>query len=62
MPGCHGNNGGYLILSDPAGKELYSQILILMSTGGMKGRVLYEQVGNPASWSACHIKGLQLYP
>lgn len=62
MPGCYGNKGGYLILSDPAAKELYSQILILMTTGGIKGKVLYQKVGDAANWSACHIKGLYLFP
>lgn len=41
--------------------EIYAQILTLMTTGGMKGAVIFENQGG-STWSICRIKGLDLRP
>lgn len=61
MPGCYADSGGRLYLSDPFFKATYSQILVLMAGGGMRGRVVFENQAGPG-WSVCKITGLALYP
>lgn len=61
MPGCYANSGGRLYNTDPFYSQIYAQILTLMTTGGMKGAVIFENQGG-SNWSICRIKGLDLRP
>lgn len=61
MPGCHANSGGRLYNTDPFYSQVYAQILTLMTAGGMKGAVIFENQGG-SNWSICRIKGLDLRP
>lgn len=63
MPGCHGNNSGRLHSNNLLYDQLYSQILTMVATGGIKGQVVYTVVNSGAGqWSDCKIDGLVLYP
>lgn len=63
MPGCYAGSGGYLHYTEPNFDRLYAVFLTILARGSMRGAVLFEKTGQPASeWPACDIKGLVLYP
>jgi len=63
MPGCHGNNSGRLHSDNPLYDQLYSQVLTMVATGGIRGQVIYTVVNPEAgNWGDCKIDGLALYP
>lgn len=61
MPGCYANSGGRLYVDDPLFGSIYGQVMLLMAAGGIKGKVVFDNIGGPG-WSVCRIKGLALYP
>jgi hypothetical protein len=62
MPGCYGNSGGYLYLSNSAFKELYAQLLTMVATGGIRASVVFTFNGSTGNWGDCTIDGLYLQP
>lgn len=52
-----------LYATNPLFDQIYSQILTMTATGGIKGKVIYD-IKNPGAghWSDCEIRGLALYP
>jgi hypothetical protein len=62
MPGCYGNSGGYLRTDNSLFKELYSQMLTLIASGGFRANVVYTQHTPTNNWSDCTIEGIQLLP
>ncbi|MEP2990305.1 MAG: hypothetical protein ABJN65_01000 [Parasphingorhabdus sp.] len=63
MPNCYNNSGGYLFNSHPNFDQIYAQVLTIMATGGIHGRVIFDTI-NPGAgqWSDCNILGFYLLP
>lgn len=63
MPGCHSDKGGMLYPGNPNYDQIYAQILTMSTTGGMRGKVVYDIIDPTADgWDDCTIQGLALYP
>jgi hypothetical protein len=62
MPGCYNNSGGYLYSSNPFFKEIYAQLMMMVTMGGMRAAVLYTQNAQTGNWSDCTIDGIYLQP
>lgn len=61
MPGCYSDAGGQLKKSNPDFEVVYSQVLTMMATGGVRGKVLYT-VTSGSGWAKCRIDGFWLLP
>jgi hypothetical protein len=62
MPGCDGNNGGYLMTGNSLFKEIYAQLLTMTASGGIRASVIYTQNTPTNNWGDCTIEGIQLLP
>jgi hypothetical protein len=62
MPGCYGDSGGYLFVTNSAFKELYAQLLMILGTGGIRASVVYTVNASTGNWGDCTIDGLYLQP
>jgi hypothetical protein len=62
MPGCYGNAGGYLFLTNQFFKEIHANLLLLVASGGARAAVVYTQNASTGNWSDCTIDGIYLIP
>jgi len=62
MPGCYGNAGGYLLTGNTFFKEIYAQLLMMVSNGGIQAAVIYTQNTPTNNWGDCTITGISLQP
>jgi hypothetical protein len=62
MPGCYANQGGYLMPTNSAFKELYAQLMLMVAKGGVRAAVVYTQNTPTNNWSDCTIDGIFLLP
>lgn len=63
MPGCHGNNGGYLNKLDEKGSERTFSILLTALTASREVRVYYELNDVPSGyvgWGLCDIVAIHI--
>lgn len=63
MPGCHGNNGGYLSLADEKGTERTYSLLLSAYVSKQTVKVYYTLNDVPADyagWGLCTINAVSL--
>lgn len=61
MPGCFENSAGRLYSDNPFFNSVFSQLMAITVSGGIKGKVVYAADG-PPGWSQCRILGLDIRP
>ena len=62
LPGCYNDQGAQLYKDDAMFKEMYSLLVTLIATGGIRGQVTYNIVDSGAGWGMCRTTAIVLRP
>lgn len=62
LPGCYNDQGAQLYKNDAMFEEMYSLLVTLIATGGIRGQVIYNIVDPGGGWGMCRITAIVLRP